>query len=360
MTKDGKIGIGIIGFGGIARGAHLTSGYRKLPNWCEVVAAADILPERCNEATAQYGIPETYADYNELLKRDDIDAVSVCTGNYAHAPLTIAALKAGKHVLCEKPMAMNADECKAMIAAQKETGKKLQIGFNMRYSPGAQSLKRAIEAGQFGEIYHAAARAIRRRRVPAQGVFINKELNGGGPLIDIGVHITDMTLWLMGHPKPVATVGNAVCKLGRTHGLVGEWGQWNPDNYTVEDFASAYVRFEDGRTMTLLASFIANIDHEHFDTQIFGTGAGAFFDANAGKYTLYREEFGTLTDTTTGWLPNVPSTHGKEIEMFLTAIREDRSIESVGAATGEQALMVTQIMDAIYKSSETGGEVAIS
>lgn len=360
MTKDGKIGIGIIGFGGIARGAHLTSGYRKLPNWCEVVAAADILPERCNEATAQYGIPETYADYNELLKRDDIDAVSVCTGNYAHAPLTIAALKAGKHVLCEKPMAMNADECKAMIAAQKETGKKLQIGFNMRYSPGAQSLKRAIESGQFGEIYHAAARAIRRRRVPAQGVFINKDLNGGGPLIDIGVHITDMTLWLMGHPKPVATVGNAVCKLGRTHGLVGEWGQWNPDNYTVEDFASAYVRFEDGRTMTLLASFIANIDQEHFDTQIFGTGAGAFFDANAGKYTMYREEFGTLTDTTTGWLPNVPSTHGKEIEMFLTAIREDRSIESVGAATGEQALMVTQIMDAIYKSSETGGEVAIS
>ena len=359
MTKDGKVGVGIIGFGGIARGAHLTSGYRKLPEWCEVVAAADILPERCTDASEKFGIAETYDDYTKLLERDDIDAVSVCTGNYAHAPITIAALRAGKHVLCEKPMAMNAAECKAMIAAQKESGKNLQIGFNMRYSPGAQSLKRAIETGQFGEIYHAAARAIRRRRVPPQGVFINKELNGGGPLIDIGVHITDMTLWLMGHPKPVATVGNAVCKLGRTPGLVAEWGAWNTEAYTVEDFASAYVRFEDGRTMTLLASFIANIDQEHFDTQLFGTGAGAFFDANAGKYTMYREEFGTLTDTTTGWLPNVPSTHGKEIEMFLKSIREGLPTEAVGAATGEQALMVTQIMDAIYKSSETGGEVAI-
>lgn len=359
MTKDGKIGIGIIGFGGIARGAHLTSGYRKLPDWCEVVAAADILPERCDDATSKFAIPDTYADYKELLKRDDIDAVSVCTGNYAHAPITIDALKAGKHVLCEKPMAMNADECKAMIAAQKETGNRLQIGFNMRFSPGAQSLKRAIQEGHFGDIYHAAARAIRRRRVPSQGVFINKKLNGGGPLIDIGVHITDMTLWLMGHPKPVATVGNAVCKMGTKHGIVGEWGQWDPDAYTVEDFASAYIRFEDGRTMTLLASFLANIDQEHFDTQVFGTGAGAFFDANAGKYTMYREEFGTLTDTTTGWLPHVASTHGKEIEMFLKAIREDMTIDEVGAATGEQALMVTQIMDAIYKSSEVGAEVAI-
>ena len=145
MTKDGKVAVGIIGFGGIARGAHLTSGYRKLPDWCDVVAVADILPERCADASGQYGIPETYATHAELLARDDIDAVSICTGNYAHAPITIDALRAGKHVLCEKPMAMNADECKAMIAAQKETGKKLQIGFNMRYSPGAQSLKRAIE-----------------------------------------------------------------------------------------------------------------------------------------------------------------------------------------------------------------------
>ncbi|MGC4045911.1 MAG: Gfo/Idh/MocA family oxidoreductase [Armatimonas sp.] len=357
--KDGKIGIGIIGFGGIARGAHLNSGYRKLPKECEVLAAADILESRCTEAREQFGIPETYDTYHKLLERDDIDAVSICTPNGVHAQATMDALRAGKHVLCEKPMAMNSAECAQMIAVQKETGKKLQIGFNMRYSPGAQSLKRAVEAGQFGEIYHAAARAIRRRRAPVGGVFLNKELNGGGPLIDIGVHITDMTLWLMGHPQPVATVGSAPCKLGKTPGRVGEWGTWKPEDFTVEDFASAYIRFEDGRTMTLLASFLANIDHEHFDTQLFGVDAGAFFDANAGKYTMYREEFGTLTDTTTGYLPHLASTHGEEIRQFLRAIKDDLTIEEVGAATGEQAMMVTQIMDAIYKSHETGAEVKI-
>jgi predicted dehydrogenase len=359
MTKNGKIGIGIIGFGGIARGAHFNSGYKKLAEHCEVLAVADILPHRCTEAKEQFGIPLGFADYHELLAMPEIDAVSVCTPNGVHMQATVDALRAGKHVLCEKPMAMNSRECKEMIAAQKETGRKLQVGFNMRFSPGAQSLKRAVENGEFGKVYHAAARAIRRRRVPTGGVFLSKELNGGGPLIDIGVHITDMTLWLMGHPKPAFTVGSATCEMGKTPNMVGEWGQWKPEDFTVEDFASAYIRFEDGRTMTLLSSFIANIDEEHFDTQIFGTGAGAFFDANAGKYTMYREEFGTLTNTTAGYLPSVWSTHGREIEEFLRAIKNDLTIEEVGAATGEQALMVTQIMDAIYKSSDEGKEVAI-
>jgi predicted dehydrogenase len=358
MTKDKKIGIGIIGFGGIAQGAH-APGYRRLPQECEILAVADIKSERLEQAKSErWGIEQTYDNYQALLEVPEIDAVSVCTPNGVHMQATIDALRAGKHVLCEKPMAMNAEECKRMIAVQKETGKKLQIGYNMRFSGGAQSLRRSIEAGMFGEIYHAAARAIRRRRVPVGGVFLNKELNGGGPLIDIGVHATDMTLWLMGHPKPVSAVGTAVTKMGKTPNRVGEWGTWQPEDFNVEDFASAYVRFEDGRTLTLLASFIANIDQEHFDTQLFGTDAGAFFDANAGKYTIYREEFGTLTDTTAGWLPNVASTHGEEIRRFLTAVRDDKTIEEVGAATGEQALMVTQIMDAIYASN--GREVLIS
>ena len=111
--------------------------------------------------------------------------------------------------------------------------------------------------------------------------------------------------------------------------------------------------------MSLLSSFIANLDKERFDTHLFGTGAGVFLDANSGQYTLYREEFGTLTDSTPGWLPNVQSSHGEEIKMFVQAVKEGRTIEEMGAATGEQALLVTQIMDAIYKSSELGREVPI-
>jgi predicted dehydrogenase len=229
----------------------------------------------------------------------------------------------------------------------------------MRFSPGAQSLKRAINQGMMGDIYHASAKAMRRRGVPTWGVFIDKEKNGGGPLIDIGVHITDMTLWLMGHPKPVTVSGRADAFIARRGDVVGMWGQWDPKKYTVEDFATAMIRFEDGRTMHLMSSFVANIDREHFDTQLYGTGAGAFFDANAGQYTMYREEFGTLTDTTAGWLPKVESTHGEEIRMFIKAVQNDLTIEEVGAATGEQALMVTQIIDGIFRSSEEGREVTI-
>jgi predicted dehydrogenase len=363
MTRDGKIGIGIIGFGGIAQSVH-APGYRRLSDQCELLAIADIDPKRIEDAKgAKWNIANAFEDYKKLLEMPEIDAVSICTPNGVHMQPAIDAMTAGKHVLGEKPMAMNAVEAKQMIAASERTGKKLQIGYNMRFSAGAQSLKRAIDAGMFGTVYHAAARAMRRRGVPTWGVFINKELNGGGPLIDIGVHITDMTLWLLGHPKPVAVMGRADAFVARRKDkpVVGMWGQWKPEDYTVEDFAAAMIRFEDGRTMHLTSSFVANIDREHFDTQIFGTDAGAFFDANAGQYTLYREEFGTLTDTTAGWQPRVESTHGEEIRMFIRAIREDIPVKETGAATGEQALMVTQIIDGIFKSSELGGkEVEIS
>jgi predicted dehydrogenase len=358
MAKNGKTGIGIIGFGGIAQGAHMGN-YLKQSDTCEVIAVADVAEERRAQAQDKFSIEHILEDYHKLLAMPEIDAVSVCTPNGWHKQITIDALRAGKHVLCEKPMAMNATECKEMIAVAKETGNKLQIGYNMRFSSGAQSLKRAINQGIMGDIYHANAKAMRRRGVPTWGVFIDKEKNGGGPLIDIGVHITDMTLWLMGHPKPVAVSGRADAFIARRGDVVGMWGQWDPKKYTVEDFAAAMVRFEDGRTMHLMSSFVANIDHEHFDTQLYGTGAGAFFDANAGQYTMYREEFGTLTDTTAGWLPKVESTHGEEIRMFIKAVQNDLTIEEVGAATGEQALMVTQIIDGIFRSSEEGREVTI-
>ena len=359
MTKDGKIGIGIIGFGGIATGAH-APGYRRISDQCEILAVADILPERCAVATGEkWNIPLAFEDYKKLLEIDEIDAVSVCTPNYVHMQPTLDALAAGKHVLCEKPMAINADEAKRMLEGAKNAGKKLQIGYNMRFSAGAQGLKRAMDAGVLGEVYHAQARAMRRRGVPGWGVFIDKEKQGGGPLIDIGVHITDMTLWLMGHPKPVAASGKTFTKFGTKPGVVGMMGKWDHTKYTVEDFAVALIRFEDGRTMNLTSSFIANLDKERFDTHLFGTGAGAFLDANASQFTLYREEFGTLTDSTPGWLPRVESSHGEEIKMFVKAVRDGVEPESLGAASGEQALMVTQIMDAIYASSEQNKEVAI-
>jgi len=356
VTKDGKIGIGIIGFGGIAQAAH-APGYRNIPDQCEIVAVADIAPERLEEARTKWGIGCTLTDYKQLLEMPEIDAVSVCTPNYIHAQPTIDALQAGKHVLCEKPMAINATQAAAMQAAAQSTGNKLQIGYNWRFSSGSQSLKRAVDAGKLGNVYYARAQALRRRGVPGWGVFTQKDKQGGGPLIDIGVHITDMTLWLMGHKKPVTASAMITTQFGTREGVIGTMGTWDPKIYTVEDFAVGLIRFEDGSTMTLESSFIANLGKDVFSTHLFGTEGGALFDM--GDYTLYREEFGTLTDSKPGWLPEVASSHGEEVRAFVRAVRDDLTIAEVGAATGEQGLIVTQIMDALYRSGEERREVTL-
>jgi predicted dehydrogenase len=357
MTKNGKVGIGIIGFGGIAQAAH-APGYRSIPDECEILAVADITPERLVQAQGpQWNIPHAFEDYRKLLEMPEIDAVSVCTPNYAHQQPARDALAAGKHVLCEKPMAMNATEATAMVQAAAQYGKQLQIGYNWRFASGAQSLRRSIDAGKLGDVYYARAQALRRRGVPGWGVFTQKDKQGGGPLIDIGVHITDLTLYFMSHKKPVAASGKTYTKFGTREGVIGTMGTWDPKIYTVEDFAVGLIRFEDGSTMTLESSFIANLQNDVFSTHLFGTEGGALFDM--GNYTLYREEFGTLTDTKPGWLPSVGSTHGEEVKVFVRAVRDNLPVESLGAANGEQGLMVTQIMDALYASSETGTEVAI-
>jgi predicted dehydrogenase len=360
MTKDGKVGIGIIGFGGIARAAH-APGYRKVSDRCEIVGVADIDPAALAEAKGdRWNIPLGFADYRELLALPEIDAISVCTPNYMHKDPTIAALAAGKHVLCEKPMAINATEAKEMLAAATAAGKKLQIGYNSRFGASAQCARRAVDAGELGEVYYARAHALRRRGVPGWGVFTQKDKQGGGPLIDIGVHITDLTLWLMGHPKPVAASGKVYTKFGTKEGVLGTMGKWDPNIYTVEDFATAIIRFDNGATMTLVSSFIAN-GPDAFDTHLFGTGAGAYLNLNAtNDLTFYREEFGTLTNSTAAWLPRVESSHSEEVRVFVDAIREGKAVTEYGAASGEQGLMVTQIMDAIYASSDLGHEVEIS
>ncbi len=357
MTKDGKVGIGIIGFGGIAQAAH-APGYRAIPEQCEIVAIADIDLARREEARSdKWKIPNVFEDYRRMLEMPEIDAVSVCTPNYVHKEPTVDALHAGKHVLCEKPMAINAIEARAMRDAAHAAGKQLQIGYNWRFAAGAQSLKRAVDAGKLGDIYYARAQALRRRGVPGWGVFTQKDKQGGGPLIDIGVHITDLTLWLMGHKKPVAASAQIYTKFGNREGVIGTMGQWDPAIYTVEDFAVGLVRFEDGSTLTLESSFIANLAKDVFTTHLFGVEGGALFDM--GDYTLFREEYGTLTDSKPGWLPEVPSSHGEEVRAFVRTVKEGIPVAETGAATGEQGLMVTQIMDALYRSGEEKREVAI-
>lgn len=345
-----KLGIGIIGSGGIAQNAHMP-GYAAVPDLCEIVAVADSNPETARAAAEKFNVPHVFEDYRELLAMPEIDAVSVCTPNYLHYEPTLLAFAAGKHVLCEKPIAMNAREAKEMVEAGHKAGKKFMVGYNNRFAPSSQLLKSYIDGGALGDIYYARAQALRRRGIPGWGVFIDKEKQGGGPLIDIGVHILDLTLWLMGHPKPVAASGVTYAKFGKRSDVVGFLGQWDYKNFTVEDFASALIRFDNGASVVLESSFVANIPEDVWNTTLCGTNGGA----TTNPLTIVKEEFRSLQT----FKPEVKSenvnTHSAEVKHFVEAVVNDTE----PLTTGEHGLIVAQIMDAIYKSSELGREVTI-
>ncbi len=349
------IGIGIIGSGGIAQNAHLPA-YQKLQDegLVKIVAVSDANPETAKTAAEKFSVPHQYTDYKEMLANPEIDAVSICTPNFLHKQPTIDSLEAGKHVLVEKPIALNGVEGQAMVDAAHRTGKKLMVALNNRFNPVPQAIKRFIKDGKIGEIYYARAHALRRRGVPGWGVFIDKEKQGGGPLIDIGVHILDLTLWLMDYPEPMSVSGTSYTKMGtKEGGVFNTLGTWDPKKYTVEDFAVGLVKFKNGATLTLESSFLANIEKDEMNTLIMGTEGGAkvdpYFDENN---MIFREESGTLTNSVPVSLPKVKS-HEVEIREWVQSLIDDTPVP----VPGEQGLMVTRILDAIYASSEQGKEI---
>lgn len=266
---------GIIGCGGIARGKHMPA--IREHGGIEVVAFCDLIEERAQDYREKYGWPDAkiFTDYRELLK-EDLDAVYVLTPNREHSAITIDALKAGKHVMCEKPMAKTAAEAKAMLAAARESGKVLTIGYQNRFRPDSSYLKRACESGELGEIYVAKAHAIRRRAVPTWGVFLDADAQGGGPLIDIGTHALDLTLWMMDNYEPEMVVGSVYKKLGDQTETGNAWGDWDPEKYTVEDSAFGFIRMKDGATIMLEAAWALNsLEVDEAKTSLCGTKAGA-------------------------------------------------------------------------------------
>ena len=234
MGNEKTVRIGIIGCGGIANGKHMPS-LRQIPG-VQMVAFCDIIEERARKAKQDYGTPDAavYTDYRKLLEDKTIDVVHVCTPNRAHSFITVDALHAGKHVMCEKPMAINAAEAKKMLEAAKETGKLLTIGYQSRQRADAQYMKQECLAGTFGDIYYAKATAIRRRAVPTWGVFLNEYEQGGGPLIDIGTHALDLTLWMMDNYKPKYCLGQTFHKLNKDTNQGNAWGNWDPEKFTVK------------------------------------------------------------------------------------------------------------------------------
>ena len=354
-----KIKIGIIGCGGIANGKHMPS-LSKLNN-VELAAFCDIIEERAEEAAKKFGTKDAkvYADYKELLKDKSIDVVHVLTPNRSHSFITVDALEAGKHVMCEKPMAINPAEAKKMLDAAKRTGKKLTIGYNNRQRPDSLYLKQICEAGELGEIYFAKAHAIRRRAVPTWGVFLNEEEQGGGPVIDIGTHAIDLTLWMMNNYKVKSVMGNVYYKLGKKENSANAWGPWDPEKFTVEDSAFAFITMENGATITLECSWALNsLDIGEAQCTLCGTEGGADMRdglrINGEKYSrLYVNKPELDSGGVDFYDGSSESNADREARLWIDAVINDKA----PVVLPEEALVVTQILDAIYESSKTGKPV---
>ncbi|HRJ34225.1 MAG TPA: Gfo/Idh/MocA family oxidoreductase [Fimbriimonadaceae bacterium] len=350
-----KLKIAIIGTGEIANVCHLP-GYRSIPEECEVVALCDTQPEVLAQASRRWEISRTTTYFRDLVDDPEIDAVSVTTPNRFHLDPTVAFLRAGKHVLCEKPLAMNAAEARQMVQAARESGKILQVALQMRFGSSGRFMRQFIDSGGMGEIYYARAHALRRRGVPHWGVFTNKELQGGGPLIDIGVHILDLTLYLMGYPKPVVASAGCWDLLAKNPKLTNFWGPYDPTKFTVEDFAVGFIRFENGACVTLESSFMANMEGDPFQTQLFGTRAGAIVK-NSGDdpVRIFTEVEGQFFNMTPPHLPKVESAHTAEVQAFIRAIHNG----DPSPVPGEHGWILNAIFDAMYASAESGREVAV-
>ena len=356
MSSD-ILKIGIIGCGGIANGKHMPA-LSRLPD-VKMVAFCDIIEERARKAAAKYGDENSFVctDYRELLKDKSIDVVHVLTPNRWHSEITVAALEAGKHVMCEKPMAINSAEAQKMLDAAKRTGKKLTIGYQSRHRADSQYLKAEVEKGTLGDIYYAKATAIRRRAVPTWGVFLDEYAQGGGPLIDIGTHALDLTLWTMDNYKPKYCVGTTYHALNKQTEQGNDWGNWDTEKFTVEDSAFGFVVMENGATVYLEASWALNtLDTREAVTQLCGTLGGAdMIDGlrfngirNNQKYMFIPQLEGKGAAFYSA--SKQPSASDLEARRWIDAIKNDTD----PVVTPDQAIVVTKILEGIYRSAASG------
>ncbi len=362
--KSRKLGIGIIGTGSIAQLAHIP-GYQAISDQCEIVAAADVSEDALAAAQRDFGIPHLFRDYHELLQLDEVDAVSICASNPIHHPATLAALAAGKHVFCEKPLALNADDAREMVEAAQAADRILAVDFQSRFIPQAVALKQCIERGELGEVYFVRAAWNRRRGFAprTKGAFHSKELNGGGALIDVGVHVIDTALWLMGGPSPVSVSGATYLKIGnQADGGYNPWGPWNHQEMDVDDFAMAMIRCDNGATLSLECSWALNfVESEYYRVWVAGDRAGAELtlgrtEASATPLRIFTAESQSWVDRVHRNFEPVPWPQHAAVADFVRAVREGGRPRS----TGEDGLRVQRVVDAIYASAASGREVRLA
>jgi predicted dehydrogenase len=340
--------VGVVGLG---MGRHHARGYHESAK-AELAGLCDLNPALREEYGALYPEAKTYADYEDMFASAGLDAVSIAVPNFLHAPIATAALRAGLHVLCEKPMALSAAEAAGMLAVSQAAGKKLMIHFNYRFSPPSQFLKRYVDEGHLGQIYYARTRWLRARGIPGLGGWFGvKAKSGGGPLIDLGVHRLDLAMWLMGYPRAVSVSASTFDLLGAR--LAGQSGA----AYDVEDLATALIRLDNGATLNLEVSWAGGTTkREDMETAVFGTD-GAAIQRNRGEGYEFealalQDAAGALSEVNPRFFPaECPSA----IDHFLDCIINDCPPE----ASAENGLEMMRIIDAIYRSAAEGREVRL-
>lgn len=346
-----KLRVGIIGVGMIAEACHIP-GWRIMADEgrADVVALCDLDQPRLERIATALGGAATYTDYRRMLRDAELDIVDICTHNRLHAPMTVASLAAGCHVLVEKPMAMSVREAGKMMDAADKAKRKLMVAQHFRFEPNARKVHEVVQAGELGEIYHARASWRRRRGIPGWGVFIKKKESLGGPLIDIGVHVMDLAYWLSGCPRPVSVSGQVYRKFGDRKDLVPP-PAYRSSDYDVEDYATAFVRFENGLTVNLEACWAANVpEGEKWDVELLGDKGGA--RVFPPVITGYDRD--ALTTRTYDTLPPGGG-HAMEIRHFTECVEKDKPV----LVQPSQSLAVQKIINGIYDSARKGREVRL-
>ncbi len=360
MADKKILRIAMIGCGGISK-THL-KGYCNMRDLVELVAFCDLIPERASDNANRYGTPDApvYVEFEKLIadrEKLGLDAVDICTSNKFHSIIAVAALNAGLNVFCEKPDAVDVTEVLKMKEASEKSGKLLMVMRNNRYLLTSAYLKKYIEAGKMGEIYAARCGWQRRRGVPDnRDWFCTKSESGGGPLIDLGVHMIDLTMWLMGNPTPVSVSACAYNKIAGKAAAPGSIYEGKFPTYDVEDLAMGFIRFDNGACLQIEFSWASNIEKEMRFVELRGTKAGSKWDSDENKLKIFTEADGVTVD----FIPGIKNEKGVQIhEANLRHFADCLLNGTEPMFVPQQGVNMVKILRAIYQSAEEGREIRL-
>ncbi|MFD2116654.1 Gfo/Idh/MocA family protein [Paenibacillus yanchengensis] len=350
-----KVQIGVIGVGSISE-MHLNSYHNH--EQVTIRAVCDLNEERANRVAEKYNVSQVFTDYKQLLADPEIDAVSICTWNNSHAEISIAALRAGKHVLVEKPLCRTVEEALEVERAVQETGKLLQVGFVRRYDANAQLLRSLVDQGEFGELYYAKATSFRRLGNPG-GWFSDIERSGGGPLIDIGVHAIDLCWYMMGKPKAVSVSANTYKKLGNRSNINNlsyyKAADFDASKNTVEDLANALIRFENGASLLVDVSFTLHAKKDESAIRLYGEKGGFEIDPQVAIVTEKENTIMNIEPQTDHASFHFDSAFQNEINHFVDCVTNNKQpISPVN-----DGVEIMKILVAVYESAAKGEEVRL-